>query len=77
MKVALDLYHVKTNPYTKFQVNISKDNLRKVRKTEWLDTEWTDGRTDRQTDRMTDGVTDGEETNSPPVSPVDDLNSYG
>ena len=24
-KVKLDLYHVKTNPYTKFQVNISTD----------------------------------------------------
>ena len=25
-KVELDLYYVKTNPYTKFQVNISKDD---------------------------------------------------
>ena len=25
-KVKLDLYYVKTNPYTKFQVNISKDD---------------------------------------------------
>ena len=25
-KVTLDLYYVKTNPYTKFQVNISKDH---------------------------------------------------
>ena len=45
MIVELDLYHVKTNSYTKFQVNISKDD-RKVRKTEWMDTEWTDGQTD-------------------------------
>ena len=25
-EVNLDLYYVKTNPYTKFQVNISKDD---------------------------------------------------
>ena len=31
-KVKLDLYYVKTNPYTKFQVNISKDNREKFRK---------------------------------------------
>ena len=26
IKVKLDLYYVKTNPHTKFQVNISKDD---------------------------------------------------
>ena len=60
-KVKLDLYYVKTNPYTKFQVNISKDDLEKFGKTEWTDTEWTDG--------LTDGQTDGEETYSPPPPP--------
>ena len=40
-KLKLDLYYVMTNPYTKFKVNISKDD-RQFRKTEL----W---RTDRQT----------------------------
>ena len=31
-KVKLDLYYVKTNPYTKFQINISKDDREKFRK---------------------------------------------
>ena len=56
-KVKLDLYYVKTNPYSKFQVSISKvdwEKFGKVRKTEWTDTEWTDGRTDGQTDGQTD-----------------------
>ena len=30
--VKLDLYYVKKNPYTKFQVNISKDDLEKLGK---------------------------------------------
>ena len=29
MKLQLDLYYVKTNSYTKFQVNISKDGREK------------------------------------------------
>ena len=33
--VELDLYYVKTNSYTKFQVNISKDSREKVRKTKF------------------------------------------
>ena len=31
-KVKLDLYHVKTNSYTKFQVNITNDGREKSRK---------------------------------------------
>ena len=71
-KVKLDLYYVKTNVYTKFQVNISKDDWEKFGKpsgrtpsgltdgrTDWL----TDGQTDRRNDRMTDG----EDTYSPPL----------
>ena len=50
-KVKLDLYYVKTNPYTKFQVNILKDDWEKSGKPSGL--------TDRQTDRQTDGQTDG------------------
>ena len=66
-KVKLDLCYIKTNPYTKFQVNISKDDGEKFGKpsgrtpsglTDWL----TDGQKDRRTDRMTDG----DETYSPP-----------
>ena len=52
-KVKLDLYYVKTNPYTKFQVNIPKDDWEKFGKLS--------GRTDWQ-DRRTDRMTDGEET---------------
>ena len=75
-KVKLDLCYVKTNPYTKFQVNISKDDWEKFGKpsgrtpsglTDWL----TDWLTDRRTDRQTDRMTDGEETYSrrPPPPP--------
>ena len=46
-KVELDLYYVKTNPYTKCQVNISKDDWEKFGKPSGRKTEWTDGRTDR------------------------------
>ena len=35
-----------------------KGRLRKVRKTEWTDTEWTDGQTDGGTDGRTDRLTD-------------------
>ena len=31
-KLELDLYYVKTNTYTKFQVNISTDDRKKSRK---------------------------------------------
>ena len=70
-KVELDLYYVKTNPYTKFQVNISKDDGEKFGKPSGrTPSGLTDGQTDRQTDRQTEGrtdrVTDGEETYSPP-----------
>ena len=44
IKVELDLYHIKKCAYTKFQVNISKQQ-RKFEKTETL---WTDEQTDRQ-----------------------------
>ena len=49
-KVNLDLYYVKTNPYTKFEVNISKDDWEKFGKPS--------GRT--QSGLMTDGQTDGQ-----------------
>ena len=65
-KVELDLYHVMTNSYTKFQVNISKDSREKSGKLKC------DGRTDGQTDRLTDSVTDSEQTKSPPGKPVGD-----
>ena len=76
-KVKLDLYYVKTNPYTKCQVNISKDDSEKFGKPSGRTPS---GLTDRQTDGRTDRVTDGEETYSPlpvkpivpPVSPVGD-----
>ena len=68
-KDKLDLYYVKTNPYTKFQVNIWKDDWEKFGKpsgrtpsglTDWLIDWLTDGRTDGQTDGRTDGQTDGQ-----------------
>ena len=71
-KVKLDLYYVKTNPYTKFQVIISKDDWEKFRKpsgrtlsglTDWL----TDGRTDRRTEWQT-----ARKPIVPPVSLVGD-----
>ena len=45
-KVKLDLYHVMSNSYTKFQVNISKDSREKSGKLKC------DGRTDRQSPRQ-------------------------
>ena len=51
-KVELDLYHVKTNSYTKFQVNISKDNWEKFGKPSGRTPS---GLTDGQTDRQTEG----------------------
>ena len=74
-KVKLDLYNVKPNPYTKFQVNISKDDWEKFGKPSGrTPSGLTDGRTDRltdgRTDRQTDRMTDGEETYSPPPPPV-------
>ena len=56
-KVELDLYYVKTNSFTKFQVNISNDDQEKSGKPS--------GQTDRRTDGQTDWLTDGEETFSP------------
>ena len=61
-KVELYLYHVMTNSYTKFQVNISKDSREKSGKLKC--DEGTDGLTDRQTD--------SEQTKSPPGKPVGD-----
>ena len=67
-KVTLDLYYVKTNPYTKFQVNISKDDREKFLKQS--------GRTPSgRTDGLTDGQTDWQMARKPivpPVSPVGD-----
>ena len=51
-KVKLDLCYVKTNPYTKYQVNISKDDREKFGKPSGRTPS---GLTDGQTDRMTDG----------------------
>ena len=66
-KVKLDLYYVMTNMYTKFQVNISKDDWEKFGKPSGRTLSGlTDGRTDWRTDRQTDRMTDGEETYSPP-----------
>ena len=45
-----------------------KGRLRKIRKPEWMDTEWND----RQTDDQTDGRTDIWKPIVPPVSPVGD-----
>ena len=68
-KVKLDLYYVKTNPYTKFQVNSSKDDGEKFGKPSGRTSSGlTDGQKDRRTDRRTDRLTDGEETYSPPAS---------
>ena len=58
-KVKLDLYYVKTNPYTKYQVNISKDDWEKCGKpSERTPSGLTDWRTDRRTDRQMDGQTE-------------------
>ena len=40
-----------------------RGRLRKVRKTEWTDTEWTDWRTDGRTDGWTDGQSDRRQGN--------------
>ena len=66
IKLELDLYYVKTNSYTKFQVNILKDGREKSGKQKC------DGRTDWRTDRRTDLLTDIEQTKSPPGKPVGD-----
>ena len=52
--LGLDLYYVKTNSYTKFEVNISKDCREKSGKLKG--------------DRLTDRRTDSEQTKSPPAS---------
>ena len=63
-KVILDLYYVKTNPFTQFQVNISKDNREKFGKPSGRTPNGlTDGRTKWQTARK---------PIVPPVSPVGD-----
>ena len=59
MKLELDLYYVKTNSHTKFQVNIWKDDWEKFGKPSGRTQS---GRTDGRTDGQTDRVTDGEET---------------
>ena len=54
-KVKLNLYYVTTNPYTKYQVNISKDDWEKFGKPSGqTPSGLTDGRTDGRTDRRTD-----------------------
>ena len=69
-KVKLELYYVKKNPYTKFQVNISKDDWEKFGKPSGRTLSGlTDGRTEGQTDGRTDRLTDSEETYSPPPPP--------
>ena len=65
-KLELDLYHIMTNSYTKFQVNILKDHREKSGK--WK----CDGLTDWRTDGRTDRLTDSEQTKSPPGKPVGD-----
>ena len=62
-KVKLDLYYVKTNPYTKFQVNISKDNWEKFGKPSWLTPSGLIDGQDRRTDRQTDGQSDRQQGN--------------
>ena len=48
-KIELDLYYVKTNSHTKFQVNIAKDDWENCRKPSgWAPSRLTDGRTDRR-----------------------------
>ena len=59
-KVILDLYYVKTNPYTKFQVSISTDDWEQSGKPSgWTPSGLTDWGMDRhgQTDRQTNGQT--------------------
>ena len=54
-KLELDLYYVKTNSYTKFQVNISKDGREKFGKPSGRTLSGlTDRRTDGHEDRLTD-----------------------
>ena len=65
-KLKLDLYYVMINSYTKFQVNISKDDREKSGKLKC------DGRTDCMTDRRTNWLTDSEQTKSPSGKPVGD-----
>ena len=58
-KLKLDLYYVMTNSYTKFQVNISKDDWEKFGKPSGrTPSGLTDGRTDGQTDGQTDRQND-------------------
>ena len=80
-KVKLDLYHVKTNSYTKvkvnntqdgkekseYQVNISKNDWKKVSKTKCSDKEWTDGQRDRPSDRRIDKHTNWQTARKPIV----------
>ena len=62
-KVELDLYRVKTKSYTKFQVNISKDDWEKFGKpTGRTPSELMDGQSDRRRGNL----------KSPPDSPVND-----
>ena len=65
-KVKIDLYYVKTNPYTKFQVNISKDDWEKFGKPSGRTPS---GLTDRQTDGRTDGRTEWQTARKPIVPP--------
>ena len=67
-KVKLNLYYVKTNPYTKFQVNISKDDGEKFGKPSGRTPS---GLTDGQKERQTDGQM-ARKPIVPPVSPVGD-----
>ena len=55
-KLKLDLCYLKTNSYTKFQVNISKDDRENAENR--VDGHRVDGLTDRRTDRRTDGQSD-------------------
>ena len=61
-KVKLDLYYVKTNPYTKFQVNISKVDWEKFGKPSGRTPS---GLTDWRTEGQTDGQTDGQTARKP------------
>ena len=76
-KVTLDLYYVKTNPYTKFQVNILKDDWGKFGKPSGrTPSGLTDGRTDWRTDRWTDGRTEWQTARKPIVPPVSPVGDY-
>ena len=69
-KVKLDLYYVTTNPYTKFQVNISKDDWEKFGKPSGrTPSGLTDWRTDWLTDWLTDGRTEWQTARKPIVPP--------